>query len=99
MSLFSADDLYEAWDALDAQGAVVHRIPIVELDGWEVHLLADHERRRVRALAERHLPAPAPYDWRARWAYRLPLDIPAPPPAPVQLALMPAPMLVQREAA
>ena len=58
------DQLHEAWAALDAEGAVVRRVPAASLTPGELELLVMHEQRRVRALAERHTPRPAPVDGR-----------------------------------
>lgn len=48
----TAVSLYDLWDALEARGAVVTRVPLFELDQVTVGVLAEEAAYRLRVLAE-----------------------------------------------
>jgi hypothetical protein len=46
------DRLVRAWDALEAQGAVVHRLAVATFTDGQVDALAAFEEARLRAITE-----------------------------------------------
>jgi hypothetical protein len=61
----TAAQLEAAWAELERQGAAVRRRDLPTLPDDALNALLRHECQRIRALAERDLPAPAPFDWRS----------------------------------